>query len=203
MVSFKVRVGRWEMLPFNKLLRYRFHLSSCYVWKLPFAWDDDQFGWGCMQMSHSPDHLKIFSSRIRQARTFQNGHRSFSVSPGAGIWTQAPALHVWTSGLLTCVSSGHSYGCPSRHRSKCIVILILKLTADIQIISLKSCSQQRPSKSSCPSVILTSSSLLSFPSQSYSNFGPATLGKMWKQWQILFYFLGLQNHYRWWLQPWN
>ena len=26
-------------------------------------------------------------------------------------------------------------------------------------------------------------------------------GKKWKQWQI--YFLGLQNHCRWWLQPWN
>ena len=26
-------------------------------------------------------------------------------------------------------------------------------------------------------------------------------GKQWKQWQIL--FLGLQNHCRWWLQPWN
>ena len=27
------------------------------------------------------------------------------------------------------------------------------------------------------------------------------MGKQWKQWQTL--FLGLQNHYRWWLQPWN
>ena len=27
------------------------------------------------------------------------------------------------------------------------------------------------------------------------------MGKQWKQWQI--YFLGLQNHCRWWLQPWN
>ena len=27
------------------------------------------------------------------------------------------------------------------------------------------------------------------------------MGKKWKQWQIL--FLGLQNHCRWWLQPWN
>ena len=26
-------------------------------------------------------------------------------------------------------------------------------------------------------------------------------GKQWKQWQTL--FLGLQNHWRWWLQPWN
>ena len=25
--------------------------------------------------------------------------------------------------------------------------------------------------------------------------------KQWKQWQTLFW--GLQNHYRWWLQPWN
>ena len=25
-------------------------------------------------------------------------------------------------------------------------------------------------------------------------------GKQWKQW---LYFLGLQNHCRWWLQPWN
>ena len=34
--------------------------------------------------------------------------------------------------------------------------------------------------------------------------GPITsrqIGKQWKQWQI--YFLGLQNHCRWWLQPWN
>ena len=27
------------------------------------------------------------------------------------------------------------------------------------------------------------------------------MGKQWKQWQS--YFLGLQNHSRWWLQPWN
>ena len=27
------------------------------------------------------------------------------------------------------------------------------------------------------------------------------MGKQWKQWQI--YFGGLQNHCRWWLQPWN
>ena len=27
------------------------------------------------------------------------------------------------------------------------------------------------------------------------------MGKQWKQWQS--YFLGLQNHCRWWLQPWN
>ena len=26
-------------------------------------------------------------------------------------------------------------------------------------------------------------------------------GKQWKQWET--FFLGLQNHYRWWLQPWN
>ena len=26
-------------------------------------------------------------------------------------------------------------------------------------------------------------------------------GKTWKQWQTLFW--GLQNHCRWWLQPWN
>ena len=26
------------------------------------------------------------------------------------------------------------------------------------------------------------------------------MGKQWKQWD---YFLGLQNHCRWWLQPWN
>ena len=26
-------------------------------------------------------------------------------------------------------------------------------------------------------------------------------GETWKQWQL--YFLGLQNHCRWWLQPWN
>ena len=34
--------------------------------------------------------------------------------------------------------------------------------------------------------------------------GPITswrIGKQWKQWQI--YFGGLQNHCRWWLQPWN
>ena len=34
--------------------------------------------------------------------------------------------------------------------------------------------------------------------------GPITsrqIGKQWKQWQI--YFLGLQNHCRWWLRPWN
>ena len=27
------------------------------------------------------------------------------------------------------------------------------------------------------------------------------MGKRWKQWQTLFW--GLQNHCRWWLQPWN
>ena len=27
------------------------------------------------------------------------------------------------------------------------------------------------------------------------------MGKQWKQWQL--YFWGLQNHCRWWLQPWN
>ena len=27
------------------------------------------------------------------------------------------------------------------------------------------------------------------------------MGKQWKQWQTLFF--GLQNHCRWWLQPWN
>ena len=27
------------------------------------------------------------------------------------------------------------------------------------------------------------------------------MGKQWKQWQTLFW--GLQNHCRWWLQPWN
>ena len=27
------------------------------------------------------------------------------------------------------------------------------------------------------------------------------MGKQWKQWQTLFSWL--QNHYRWWLQPWN
>ena len=27
------------------------------------------------------------------------------------------------------------------------------------------------------------------------------MGKQWKQWLTLFF--GLQNHYRWWLQPWN
>ena len=27
------------------------------------------------------------------------------------------------------------------------------------------------------------------------------MGKQWKQWEILFW--GLQNHCRWWLQPWN
>ena len=27
------------------------------------------------------------------------------------------------------------------------------------------------------------------------------MGKQWKEWQTL--FLGLQNHCRWWLQPWN
>ena len=26
-------------------------------------------------------------------------------------------------------------------------------------------------------------------------------GKQWKKWQTLFF--GLQNHFRWWLQPWN
>ena len=34
--------------------------------------------------------------------------------------------------------------------------------------------------------------------------GPITswqIGKNWKWWQTL--FLGLQNHCRWWLQPWN
>ena len=29
------------------------------------------------------------------------------------------------------------------------------------------------------------------------------MGKQWKQWDILFCGLGLQNHCRWWLQPWN
>ena len=31
------------------------------------------------------------------------------------------------------------------------------------------------------------------------------MGKLWKQWQSLFFFFGggLQNHCRWWLQPWN
>ena len=28
------------------------------------------------------------------------------------------------------------------------------------------------------------------------------MGKQWKKWHTL-YFLGLQNHCRWWLQPWN
>ena len=28
------------------------------------------------------------------------------------------------------------------------------------------------------------------------------MGKQWKQWQSLFFFR-LQNHCRWWLQPWN
>ena len=36
--------------------------------------------------------------------------------------------------------------------------------------------------------------------------GPITLwqimGKQWKQWQTLFW-RGLQNHCRWWLQPWH
>ena len=27
------------------------------------------------------------------------------------------------------------------------------------------------------------------------------MGKQWKEWQTLFF--GLQNHCRWWLQPWN
>ena len=30
------------------------------------------------------------------------------------------------------------------------------------------------------------------------------MGKQWKQWQVLFWRGGgLQNHCRWWLQPWN
>ena len=28
-------------------------------------------------------------------------------------------------------------------------------------------------------------------------------GGKWKQWQILFYFIELQNYCGWWLQPWN
>ena len=27
------------------------------------------------------------------------------------------------------------------------------------------------------------------------------MGKQWKQWQTSFF--GLQNHFRWWLKPWN
>lgn len=45
------------MLPFNKLLRYRF-TSLHATFEITLPWDVDQFGWGCMQMSHSPDHLK-------------------------------------------------------------------------------------------------------------------------------------------------
>ena len=29
------------------------------------------------------------------------------------------------------------------------------------------------------------------------------MGKQWKQWQTFFLGGGLQNHFRWWLQPWN